>query len=151
MIDLDIGVTGTRHGANDKQRRLFVSIINKAMVTKFRHGDCIGFDEESHKIVESISPSTIIEIHPPIEDKHRAYCKGKNVKIHEPKNYLDRNKDIVAGSQLMIAVPGTEFEILHSGTWATIRHMKRIGKPFIILYPDGRIYRNKVNINLRKK
>lgn len=105
----------------------------------FHHGDCVGGDEEGHRIAERLSWQ--IGIHPPINEKHRAFCKSDHVVIlmYEPLDYLARNHAIVKASSLMIACPGSLMEVLRSGTWATIRHAKAVGKPLLIIYPNGRL------------
>lgn len=56
------------------------------------------------------------------------------------KKPLDRNRDIVEAAEVLIACPdGPERQ--RSGTWATIRHALRVGKPVVIVWPDGRVER----------
>jgi hypothetical protein len=59
--------------------------------------------------------------------------------MHECKEYLDRNHDIVDSSDLLIAVSESTVEVLRSGTWATIRYAKKLRKPIKIIYPDGKV------------
>ena len=45
--------------------------------------------------------------------------------VAPPKPPLDRNRDIVTfGRDLLIAAPLQDFEVLRSGTWATVRFAK---------------------------
>ena len=37
----------------------------------------------------------------------------------------------------MFAAPAQREQRLHSGTWATIRYARHVGKPLLIIYPDG--------------
>lgn len=52
------------------------------------------------------------------------------------KAYLDRIKDIVDMSDILIATPESVKEVLRSGTWSTVRYAKRAGKEVIICNPD---------------
>ena len=134
MPDLDhIGFTGTKEGMTDNQKKLFEEELLKynSKSTAFHHGDCIGADEQAHNIATKLGFYTII--HPPINDKYRAFCKG-NV-ILPPLEYLDRNHDIVDSSKKMFATPKEEIEQIRSGTWATIRYSKKKKVPVTIINP----------------
>jgi predicted Rossmann fold nucleotide-binding protein DprA/Smf involved in DNA uptake len=48
---------------------------------------------------------------------------------------LERNKDIVSESDFLIAAPDSKKERLRSGTWATVRHARKLGKRVMILEP----------------
>jgi len=59
--------------------------------------------------------------------------------IRKQKEYLARNKDIVAETEFLIATPKEYTEILRSGTWATIREAFRQNKKVAIIFPNGNI------------
>ena len=52
---------------------------------------------------------------------------------------LLRKKAIVRASQVVIVAPGTEQEILRSGTWQTVRFARKYKRPLTIIYPSGRV------------
>jgi hypothetical protein len=128
------GFSGTRYGMTTRQKAAVRFIMFKR-TGWWHHGDCVGGDEETHHIARMFGLS--IEVHPPIERKLRAFCRG-NV-VHPPKKYRTRNQDIVNASSLLIAAPSQETEVLTSGTWATIRYARKIGKPRAIVLPDGSV------------
>jgi hypothetical protein len=130
-----LGFTGSRKGLSDFQLteiEKFIS-VNVHIITEFHMGDCIAADEQASYIV-SKHPSISIISHPPTEEKSRAFFKAH--KILPPKKYLDRNKDIVDVSDLIIAAPNGE-ERQRSGTWSTIRHAKKKNIKIIICFPQG--------------
>ncbi len=91
------------------------------------HGDCIEGDEQAHSIALLIGYE--VEIHPPINPKARAWCKGARI-VHPAKPYIERNHDIVDASSQMFAAPfGEEASEPRSGTWATVRYARRTNKP----------------------
>lgn len=132
-----IGFTGTQRGMTLKQKetfkRVFTSRLAKEIV--FRHGDCQGADAEAHDIVRLCDPNIRIVIHPPINELKRAFCKGDETLPQ--KEYLDRNHDIVDNCELLIAVPKSYKQEVRSGTWATVRYAKRVGKDVCVIYPNG--------------
>ena len=65
-----------------------------------------------------------------------------------PKDYLDRNHDIVDQTDLLIATPKENTEVLRSGTWATIRYAKKINKPTWIIETNGNIWKGILHSNL---
>jgi hypothetical protein len=115
-----LGFTGTQVGMSHDQLMLFADFIVHVKPTQFRHGDCIGADKQAHDIVRAILPDCDIIIHPPIKGDKRAFCNGDA--ILAPREYLDRNHDIVDCCDILIATPKRNMEELRSGTWATVRY-----------------------------
>jgi len=135
---LKIGFTGTRHGMQTPQSAKFKELMSQFHKDhtdiEFHHGDCIGSDEEAHNI--SKTEHTKVMIHPPSDNRFRAYCKGDAVL--KPLPYLKRNHNIVNASEILIATPDTQ-EKVHSGTWATIRYARKKDKAIYIIKPNGQI------------
>ena len=135
------GFTGTRKGMTGKQRESFRALSVQLGFSKLHHGDCVGGDENAHKIVRKITGVKII-IHPPTYQKYRAFCRGDVILNQRP--YLDRNKDIVDHSDFLIATPGEFKERLRSGTWSTVRYARKKNKPIYIILPNGEIKKENV-------
>lgn len=136
---MKLGVTATRQGTTPRQRDAFRTVVQVLNPSEFHHGDCVGGDEESHRIVSEILPDVQIYVHPPEDPKHRAFVDGPSarVRILGTRPYLDRNRDIVDAVEVLVAMPAEEVEKLRSGTWATVRYARRIGKQVIVIAPDG--------------
>jgi hypothetical protein len=134
-----IGMTGTRYGMNSLQKNALEALILKLRPYQFHHGDCEGADFESHLIVDHVRQykctGIAIIVHPPEDDKHRAYCVGEL--IRKPLPYLERNKNIVKETDLLIAAPKEDKEQKRGGTWHTVRQARALGKQVIILWPSG--------------
>lgn len=154
---MNIGFTGTQHGMTDKQKSGFEDELARIVISDedswptFHHGVCIGADEDAHFLaIESLLIDSI-HLHPPINtDKMSPLILTDNYELHmaqnyivdevrEPKDYLERNKDIVNASDVLIVVPGEFTEQLRSGTWSTYRYAKKNGVPRIIIFPDGTV------------
>jgi len=128
---MKIGFTGTRNEITTKQFDDLFHFINQLEnVTMCHHGDCVGADATFHDICESLGLP--ITIHPPVEDKLRAWKKSDL--IEEPKTYLVRNRMIVDSSDLLIGVPRAMKET-RGGTWYTINYAKKKGVPQEIIWP----------------
>jgi len=144
ILSLDhdrIGFTGTRDGMSKEQRATLKTILTTLRPREVHHGDCIGADAEFHEICSKIDSISDIVIHPPKIDTARAFCKAGI--IREEKDYLDRDKDIVNETDMLIAAPKTLYEVKRSGTWFTIRYASMIYRPTIIITPDGdMVFRN---------
>jgi len=134
-----IGFTGTRHGMTSKQKASLNSVLKTIVedggVVYFHHGDCIGADEQAHDIAGKLGCTIII--HPPEIDKARAFCETAEQNLCPKKSYLERNRDIVDVSIILLGCPNTDIERLRSGTWATIRYAKKQFKEVIVIYPSG--------------
>lgn len=128
---MKVGVTGTREGMSQHQKEQFVIKFCELNVTEFHHGDCLGADAEAHDIVREFFPDVHIVCHPPISSYMRAYTKCDEMRA--PKDYIPRDKDIVNETDYLIGAPLTDAEVIRSGTWTTIRHARKTGKPHTIL------------------
>lgn len=126
-----IGFTGTSKGMTDRQAKKVYDFLLKRFNFTLHHGDCVGADAEADRIAKLIGAKVVI--HPPKNPRMRAFCKGD--KVMKEKEYLIRNRDIVNSTKLLIATPKEKKEVLRSGTWATIRYAKKMGKYVKIFYP----------------
>jgi len=132
---MKIGFTGTQAGMTTEQRYRVLQALNRS-VSEFHHGDCIGSDEQAHKICRIKYPHIKIHLHPPQNPRKRANCEGA-FKVWPSLPYLERNRQIVRAVDVMLATPMEYAEHLRSGTWATIRYARRLHRRLIVIYPDG--------------
>ena len=134
---MHLGITGTRKGLTEdqfKELKEFILEINE--VTHLHEGDCIGVDDQITQMFQELRPEVKVICHPPIKTGTQAF--GTYDKIHKPKPYLERDKDIVNNSQYLWACPCGK-EIVRSGTWATVRYARNKGILITIIMPDGEI------------
>lgn len=136
-----LGTTGTREGAKPAQKAealRWMRALRDRGLTTTRSGDCYGWDAEFHVLALEMGFETIG--HPPTDPEARAFCAY--IREEVPLPYLARNEKIVRGSDLMLAVPKESSEPAQKrggGTWATIRCAKRLGKPLVIIFPEGNL------------
>ena len=71
-----IGLTGTREGMTEQQKRSLIQLLAEYRPTEFHHGDCVGADAEAHTIVQQHCTTARIVIHPPTNPAMRAFCHG---------------------------------------------------------------------------
>ena len=121
--------------SKEQQARLCDLLDELPCLSNVRHGDCVGVDEKAHEIVRSRCPQMTIHIHPPLNEKDRAFCGGDVT--HDAETYLKRDRVMVNDSDVLLAFPDSRNERLRSGTWTTIRHARRTGRPLIIVFPAG--------------
>lgn len=152
-----IGFTGSRKGLTQKQVAELLKFIIIYHPFELHHGDCLGADAKAHKTYYTYpEPGKRIIIHPPINDKLRAFCNLEEeftvdnilndtiVEMREEKDYLDRNRDIVDETDFLIAFPnGSDGAAKNrrSGTWYTVRYARSVNKPVTIVYMNGNIDR----------
>lgn len=132
---LRVGSTGTQRGTTAAQKATVMSIVTSWMPQEWHHGDCVGADEEVHRIVHSFAPECKLVGHPPANSAKRAFCKFDTLLPALP--YLERNHNIVDQVDALVATPGEEFEVLRSGTWATVRYAIKLKIPTYIIVPSG--------------
>ena len=129
-----VGFTGTRQGLTRDQRQALMELLEGAI--EAHHGDCIGADAEFHQL--ALLAGVPIVIHPPEDNKQRAFCVGENVTMRRPKPYLVRNRDIVLAATIVAATPKESVEPKPGrgqGTWSTIRFARKIGRELRVIWP----------------
>lgn len=133
---MKIGFTGTQEGMTEMQSQFVYDLLMTIEPDEVHHGCCIGADEQFDNLL-IYSPKYIdIHGHPPLNQSKMADCDCDV--MHEPKEYLERNHDIVDATDALIAAPKGPEE-LRSGTWATVRYARTLGRPIYIVWPEGRI------------
>ncbi len=152
-----LGFTGTRRGMTRAQSANLLEHLleygkGRDRIIQLHHGDCVGADKEINDMVVAYDMVDYIHIHPPLDTQYTAYCEGVGEKYHIPvtmyehKLYLDRNDDIVASCEKLIACPYEPEEIVRSDTWYTIRRASEADKDIVIIYPDGTIRAGKIKL-----
>jgi hypothetical protein len=159
---LKIGFTGTRLGMSIDQsaelrRRLSRSKKSGdggttwTMFSQFHHGDCVGADEEAHEMMRVLIsrnwPLRVdILVHPPKDIRFRAGCGTSDEELAEPnikilgeKGYLERDRDIVDSTDLLVACPAGIDLRSHGGTAYTVRYAREKVKPILIIWGDGHV------------
>jgi hypothetical protein len=118
-----VGFTGTREGMTDLQRdALSAWLTRQGRVCEFHHG------------------AALIHAHPadvPQQGSAAAFILSH--KRHKVRKPLSRNADILDACDVLIAAPKGKREELRSGTWATIRGARKLGRRLVIIWPDGTI------------
>jgi hypothetical protein len=132
-----IGFTGTRGNLTAYQISFIVDVLRYQQPEEVHHGDCVGADSLFHALCEASEYVKRIVIHPPTDDKHRAFCKGAKVQLLDPLSYIARNHAIVDAAEVMLAAPSTDNEELRSGTWATVRYSLKKKRKTMLLQPNG--------------
>jgi hypothetical protein len=133
-----VGFTGPCEGMNQFQEfalEAALKAFREVGAAEFHHGDCVGCDAKAHEIAQKLN--YLIIIHPPLDEKHRAFCTGAKV-VLPAKSFLLRNKDIVFACNVLIATPTSEQEALRSGTWATVRYARTANREVLVIPPDVR-------------
>ena len=127
------GFTGTQVGMTPEQK-IVLSKILVFLEGELHHGSCVGADADAHQIAKALDTICVV-IHPPKNKSKMAKLTGD--KMRPPKDYLERNHNIVDETERLIACPKDETEELRSGTWATVRYAIKTKKPVTIIYPNG--------------
>lgn len=140
---MKIGFTGSREGGTPA----LLSVLNELVVdqfvlaTEFHHGCCVGWDELACLLVGycvRCNPTFVRIAHPGDWPSLTSKLAKTNSEVVLPsKKNLVRNRDIVNACEWLIACPRTQEEELRSGTWATIRYARKMGRRITIINPDG--------------
>lgn len=135
------GFTGTRVGLTSRQCAVLRRRAERATERygaeniTLHHGDCVGADIAMHEIAHDLGWR--IEVHPPLNDRLRAFCAAD---VEHPRRpYLVRNRHIVEACDALIACPKMERMEPRGGTWYTIRYAWEQDCPVVIIWPGGRV------------
>lgn len=129
---MHVGITGGRFGPSKAQadwlraQFTYLSALDSVVI---HHGDCVGVDAYAHDLAQEFHFD--IHIHPPIKLQWRAICKDATY-MEKPKNYLERNRDIVDACEQVIALPGQNDGRPQSGTYYTINYANKMSTPVAV-------------------
>lgn len=133
-----LSFTGTRRGMKPAQYERVFFAVKQTAWTRAVHGCCHGSDREFHDLTSSLAH----DLFPSNEEQHQWALQnsfgGRNV-IYPIMPPIERDKKMVDLGNTLIATPGGMQEIVHSGTWTTIRYARRIRRHTIICWPDGTV------------
>ena len=138
------GETGSRNGATQRQIASVAFLWAKYGIEELHDGDCKGVDSQLFSLAMIFGVDHLV-IHPPTNPANRAFCGQRSSaekavsSIRPEKPYFVRDRDVVEESEVMACVPDTPFEKEKGGTWYTIRHTRKQGKPLAIAWPNGHI------------
>lgn len=134
-----VGVTATRNGLTRAQWSGGRSVLSALGITELHHGCCLGGDEDFAEMIETNYGSIVQQVGHPSNLKAQTSAKAVACccELHDAKPPLERNHDIVDAVEVMVAAPATMAEQQRSGTWATIRYGRKVGRRIIIIWPDG--------------
>lgn len=137
-IERTLGFTGTRNSVNFLQTTTIERVLRELTDSfeAIRHGCCVNADYVAASSAKKIGYTVIG--HPPT-NQSLMHPKCPNDILLPPKDYLDRNRDIVDGSSMLLAAPDSVGPILRSGTWMTIRYAKSKNLPILIVYSNGEL------------
>lgn len=131
-----IGFTGRRDGMTVEQSARVYALLrlySQSGVVVVLHGDAIGADAEFDMLAAMLGIKRMCR--PCTYESQRAFTEAQV--IAEPTNPMARNRAIVADADAMIGAPPTDFEVERSGTWATLRYMRKASKPYYVIKSDG--------------
>lgn len=139
-----IGITGTRLGATRLQMRVLMGTLllyyktMPAEPIELHHGACVGVDEQAALLGKALNFRVIA--HPPTNHAYLSQISLTVSKLVLPEaEYLERDRDIVDNSQLLIALPNTTAENPRSGTWYTYNYAQGKNKTLMLILPDGTV------------
>lgn len=149
MATLHVGFTGTRDGMTERQKEEVFGWLATKVVKRAHHGDCVGADAQFH--AACIEEEIPVEIHPPDDDRLRAFCEGAEL-VNNPLPFLERNKAIIRelamdedNDSVLLVAPSELFEpepARGQGTWSTVRHTRAVVEAgyeikILVVWPNG--------------
>lgn len=132
--NIRVTFTGTRRGMTLKQiKQIEEWFANTHNILEAHHGGCEGADRDFHDMLLYYIPIHRIHIHPGRVEQLEWACQQqrqrKEIHIYAiplgKKPELARNRIMVSQSNVVLATPAQEQEVLRSGTWATIREARK--------------------------
>lgn len=137
---LRVGFTGTRQGMTEKQLTTLCEILaayaDSCRSPEFHHGDCVGADDEADAVARGLGFSIVL--HPPTRESGRAHCEARGVtSLWRPRPYVERDREIVEVTDVLVACPLQDVEVTRSGSWTTVRHARALGKTVRRILRDG--------------
>ena len=138
-----VGFTGTREGCTTAQGGSLELILRERLAAPgsvLHQGCCVGADAQAVAIARRLFGGDVVIVGHPcdwaaMQDKD-AVATSHPIRPCRPP--LVRNRTIVDECEVLVACPSGP-EVVRSGTWSTIRYARKVGKPVIIVFPDGSV------------
>ena len=130
---MKVGVTGTREGATAYQLAELRTVLTELKGTEFHHGDCAGVDVQAAAIAKELGYRIVC--HPPKSSEQQGFFGGDEVR--EPLGYLQRDRNIVDATDVLLVVPLQNAWQPKGGTWYTHDYAVKKGKPVSVIYPGN--------------
>lgn len=134
---MDLGFTGTQQGPMSREQSYtvieLIAGFRRGRKLRFHHGCCIGWDDQAARFARLLGYRLIG--HPPMNTEKM--CSVVNDENFPPDGYISRDHHIVQVSRILIAAVKRNHEELRSGTWATVRYAAKIGRPGLVVWPNG--------------
>ena len=147
-LDCELGFTGSREEPSSEQRKwvleTLITFVQHKAITGVHHGCCKGSDAFFHRAAKTVLDLGLrqITLHPPLKREWEMEVTEwdlANCIWYPRKNYLARDRDIVANSGSLLATPLSMKPTRGSGTWYTIHHAKDSGKNGWVCFTDGTV------------
>lgn len=131
----NLGITATRSGLTLAQVAAAAAYVGSCGT--LHHGGAAGGDTQCHWLALAFRRPVVVYPSTLGFAKALKLADPALVKVHPAAAPLVRNRTIVETIDWLLVLPrGTEEE-LRSGTWATWRYAKKVGRQRTIIYPDG--------------
>jgi hypothetical protein len=128
-----LGITGTRQGMTEYQFSELTEFLRAfPSDTEFHHGDCVGVDVEAAALARSMG--MLIVCHPPNNPSNRGFYGGDEMRT--PRSYLERNRNIVLSSDVLLVVPAESQQQPRGGTWYTYNFAGKCAVPRVLFLPE---------------
>lgn len=143
-----IAFTGTRRGLSRSQYQALVEVLSAFPGAPVHNGAAHGADRECLAALTKLGPRNVH--YWPSNESQREYAfrwgtdferHPLGAKFNPMLPPLDRNRRMVEAATVVVACPQGYAEELRSGTWATVRHARRLGRRLVIVWPDGQVTR----------
>lgn len=142
-----VGFTGTRRGLTAPQLVALRRLLFSAPIGELHHGGCIGADDQADTMAHdlriprlvypsSIGPNALISIEQRTARGRSFGFTVGGVAFRPADLPLVRNREIVDACDVLIACPSGP-EQIRSGTWYTVRYARKIGRPVVLIFPEG--------------
>lgn len=131
---MKVGISGTRHGLNDKQFKEISEFLSTHFTpgSELHHGDCVGVDVEVAGIALALGYKIVC--HPPVNNSLRANFPSDEYRVAQ--TYFARNRNIVDETDLLMAAPHQNQWQPRGGTWYTHDYAKSKRKPLKLFLPE---------------
>lgn len=137
---MTLGITGSRDGLSDAQLIALIEWVERNCIAEIHHGACLGADATAVLQAKARYGRACKAVAYPghLPDMVSQPAMMVSDVRHPPEHTLKRNRKIVDACEVLLALPkGTEE--LKSGTWATARYGRKVGRRIIVIWPDGKV------------
>lgn len=121
-----------------EQKVAVTHVLRLRTPLRVHHGACEGADRDFSTLCRQFPIGQTFWPGSQEQWDWAKFAQSEGDAVEDIRPVLQRNSYIVKSSSALLVTPRRSYEVRRSGTWATVRYARKLGRPILVIWPDGR-------------